>query len=267
MRRKILRRRTNERSSAVVLSAQTRATAALERPREGRSIALPQWNRASDKRDALMIELTPLPYDMGALAPVISAATLEKHHGAHHAAYVKKTNALAQAKGLDGVPLEHIIERAHAARDQALFNQAAQAWNHGFYWMSMAPPSTGGPESTALRDAIGAAFGGFPQFREQFLEKGAAHFASGWIWLVAKPDGALALHLTHDAATPIATPELRPVLVCDLWEHAYYLDVQNARATYLEGFIDRLCNWTFAERQFAAALKGEEGWRYPPPKS
>src|SRR5215470_4346611 len=211
-----------------------------------------------------MFTLPPLPYDLNALAPAISAQTLELHYGAHHAAYVRKTNALVKQQGLEGAPLEDVVRTARETGEGGLFNQAAQAWNHGFLWNSLTPSVGRRPTPDgALQQAIHVAFGGADAFARKFVEQGTAHFASGWIWLVAARDGAVRLVTTHDADTPIAQAELQPLAVCDLWEHAYYLDYQNERGVFLQGFVDRLINWDFAESQYAAAIKGAGAWRYP----
>jgi Fe-Mn family superoxide dismutase len=214
-----------------------------------------------------MFSTPPLPFDLNALAPTMSPLTLEIHHDRHHAAYVKKTNALVKELRLDGEPLEEVIRAAREQGATRLFNQAAQAWNHAFFWNVMAPPATQGRgRNGPLRKAIETAFGSRSEFRDKFVAEGEAHFGSGWIWLVADAEGAVRLLTTHDADTPAAKNELRPLAVCDLWEHAYYLDYQNDRAAFLRGFIDRLIDWSFAEEQYDAAVNGAAGWRHPPPE-
>jgi Fe-Mn family superoxide dismutase len=206
-----------------------------------------------------MITLPPLPYAHNALEPVMSATTLRTHHGKHHAKYVETANSLAQAEGLAGQPLEEVIRRAAMAPDRRLFNNAAQAWNHAFFWNSMAPhPSAAGG---ALLAAIRHAFGDPDKLREAFVAEGAGHFASGWVWLVAQ-DGRLSVISTHDADT-VVTRGLTPLLVCDVWEHAYYLDHTNDRAGFLGVWWDRLANWDFAARQFSAERREGEAWTYP----
>jgi Fe-Mn family superoxide dismutase len=228
------------------------------------------WGGTSSREGRLqraMFSLPPLPYDLGALAPVMSARTLELHYGAHHAAYVKKANALVKERGLEGASLEDVVRRARELGEASLFNQAAQAWNHAFFWNAMAPPATRtrSPEGP-LREALERAFGDVDAFRSEFIREGESHFASGWIWLAFARDGSVRLLATHDANTPIGG-DFRPLAVCDLWEHAYYLDHQNRRSAFLESFIDRLINWTFAESQYGAFANGDEGWRHPPPAS
>ncbi len=207
-----------------------------------------------------MFQLTELPFAQDALAPVMSADTLATHHGKHHAAYVNKTNALLAEKNLRAASLEEVV-RQSAKDDRALFNQSAQAWNHGFFWNCLSPKQQPAPKG-ALGDAIAQHFGSHEAFREKFLAQGAAHFASGWIWLSRSADGALSLTTTPNAETPITEQGVRPILVCDLWEHAYYLDYKNERPKFLNGFIDRLVNWELAARQFEDA----QGWSYPAPR-
>jgi Fe-Mn family superoxide dismutase len=206
-----------------------------------------------------MIRLPDLPYAYDALAPVLSEATLRTHHDKHHEKYVDVVNALTAKDDAEPRSLESLIRHAAPARDRKLFNNAAQAWNHGFFWACMTP----GPSSPAgaVADAIRHMFGSLESLREAFLKEGADHFGSGWVWLAAN-DGRLSVFATHDADTAV-TRDLTPLLVCDLWEHAYYLDHRNDRGAYLAGWWDRLANWTFAEAQFAADAAGAPGWRYP----
>ncbi len=212
-----------------------------------------------------MFELTPLPYPTDGLSPLMSADTLNTHHGKHHAAYVKKTNELLAEKGKQPASLEDVIREAAQNKDAPLFNQAAQAWNHGFFWQSLRPQSSA-PPSGELSRAIDQSFGSLAGLREQFLAKGAAHFASGWAWLTADRNGALLLSTLPNAETPIAHEGSTPILVCDLWEHAYYLDHKNLRPKFLEGFFDKLVNWEFAASQYEAARTQQAGWRYPAPQ-
>jgi superoxide dismutase, Fe-Mn family len=206
-----------------------------------------------------MINLPPLPYEYDALEPAMSADTLHYHHDKHHAGYVEKTNKLAAKAGVDGKPLEEIIAFARQQGDSALFNNAAQAWNHAFFWHSMAPqPSQ--PEGAIAR-AIEEAFGGLSSLKERFVAAGIGHFASGWVWLAADGQG-LSVIDTHDAETLADGGQGTPLLVCDLWEHAYYLDRQNDRKAYLEAWFDRLANWSFAAEQFDAAHANRAGYRF-----
>ena len=211
-----------------------------------------------------MYILPELPYAPGALAPTLSETTLLTHHGKHHAKYVETTNALVKEKGLEGKALEELVTLARRTGEKKLFNNAAQAWNHGFFWKCMAP--TPGSPSVELAAAIEAAFGDMASFKTTLVPEGADHFASGWTWLVAKADGGLEVTSTHDADTAILIPGATPILTCDVWEHAYYLDYKNDRKAFLEAWFDKLLNWDFASAQYAAAQAGEAGWRYPAPK-
>jgi superoxide dismutase, Fe-Mn family len=198
-----------------------------------------------DKPKAAFI-LPNLPYDQNALEPVISARTLTFHHGKHHAAYVAKVNELVAGTPYDGVPLADIVRRtAKDSKATALFNNAAQAWNHNFYWQSMTPKST--EPSGEIKDALIASFGGVEEFKKAFAKAAIGHFGSGWAWLLKGKDGKLRITTTADADTPIAHGET-PLLTIDVWEHAYYLDVQNRRADYVDAWLDRLVNWAFAEK-------------------
>lgn len=203
----------------------------------------------------MAIILPPLPYADTALEPGISATTLQTHHGKHHKAYVDKTNAAIEGTDLAGASLEDIIAAAEAKGDKGLFNNAAQSWNHAFYWNSMTP-SPSAP-SGDLASAIESAFGSLEKLQAELSGQGAAHFASGWVWLVEK-GGALAVEQTHDAAT-FATGDAKPLLVIDLWEHAYYLDHKNVRPDYLKVVTEKHINWEFA----AENLAREGNWTYP----
>ena len=202
----------------------------------------------------MTVSLIPLPYATDALAPAISADTLETHHGKHHKAYVDKTNAAIAGGPLAEAPLERIVAEARGS-DQALFNNAAQAWNHGFYWASLTPRSS--QPDGALAEAIAGSFGSVGKLVEELASRGAGHFASGWVWLAAH-EGRLTVEETHDADT-LADRGPIPLLVIDLWEHAYYLDRKNLRPDYLKAVLDQLLNWDFAARNLA---RGER-WTYP----
>lgn len=198
-----------------------------------------------------MIELPPLPYAKDALAPHISAETLAFHHDKHHKTYVDTTNKLIEGSALEEASLEDIIAKTASKADKKkLFNNAAQAWNHNFYWHSMAPKG-GGKPAGKLADRIKADFGSFEKFAETFRSEGAGQFGSGWVWLVLA-GGKLKVQATHDADTPLAHGEV-PLLVADVWEHAYYLDYQNRRPDYLATFLDHIVNWSFAEKNFTDA--------------
>ncbi len=193
----------------------------------------------------MAFELPALPYARDALAPHISEETLDFHYGKHHQAYVDKLNA-----AIDGTPqadqsLEEIIKHAKGG----LFNNAAQVWNHSFYWNSLSPNGGGAPEGK-LAEAIDAAFGSVDAFKDQFSEQAAGNFGSGWTWLVQNADGGLAIVNTDDAETPITEAGITPLLTCDIWEHAYYIDYRNARPKYLEAFWN-LVNWDFAASNMA----------------
>ncbi|HET8701068.1 MAG TPA: Fe-Mn family superoxide dismutase [Nitrococcus sp.] len=193
----------------------------------------------------MKIELPELPYAIDALKPYISQETLEYHHGKHHKAYVDKTNQLIEGTEYANMELEAIIKKATGG----LFNQSAQVWNHTFYWNSMAPRAGGDPKGP-IADAIRESFGSFEEFRKQFNEKTAANFGSGWGWLVKnKSDNKLAIVETDDAQTALTNESVVPLMTCDIWEHAYYIDYRNARPKYLEAFWN-LVNWDFVNRNF-----------------
>ena len=202
----------------------------------------------------MSISLMPLPYDSEAIAPAITAETFSYHHGKHHQAYVDKTNSAIEGTDHEGKPLEDIISAARGS-DQGLFNNSAQVWNHGFYWHSLSPESTG--PSGELAALIEDSFGSLDELKEQLKSKGAGHFASGWVWLMEK-DGKLSVEDSHDAET-MADQGGNPLLVIDLWEHAYYLDHQNARPKYLEAVVDGHLNWGFAADNLARG----SAWTYP----
>jgi len=194
----------------------------------------------------MAIDLPKLPYADNALEPHISARTISFHYGKHHATYVKNLNGLIQGTDQENASLEEIIA---AAAPGGLYNNAAQVWNHSFYWKCMTPGGGGSP-SGVLSDAISAAFGSAGAFKEQFKASAAGNFGSGWTWLV-KDGGKLAIANTDDADTPLKHGQI-PLLTVDVWEHAYYLDYQNARPAYLDAFIEHLINWEFVASNFAA---------------
>ena len=187
-------------------------------------------------------KLPELPYAKDALAPHISAETMEYHYGKHHQAYVDKLNSLIRGTQYEDLELEDIIQEAPPG---GLFNQAAQVWNHTFYWNSMSPEGGGEPGGD-LGSAIKLAFGSFDDFKQQFQETAVGNFGSGWTWLAAGSDGSLEIVNTDDADNPLKEG-LRPVLTCDVWEHAYYIDYRNARPKYVEAFFN-IVNWDFAAR-------------------
>jgi Fe-Mn family superoxide dismutase len=191
----------------------------------------------------MKIELPALPYGEGDLAPYISSQTLNIHHGRHHKAYVEKTKGLVAGTELADASLEEIIQATASKADKkGLFNNAAQAWNHAFYWKSMHPKGSGKPTG-ALMSKI-EAFGGFDKLKEQLSQAAVTQFGSGWAWLVLD-GGALEVMQTSNAETALRAGK-KPLLTIDVWEHAYYLDYQNKRPDYVKAFVDNLLNWEFA---------------------
>jgi Fe-Mn family superoxide dismutase len=192
----------------------------------------------------MAFELSALPYEKNALEPHLSAETLEYHYGKHHQAYVTNLNKLIEGTAFEGKTLEEIIRTS----DGGIFNNAAQVFNHSFYWNCLSPQGGGAPKGN-LAKAIDAQFGSFDRFKETFSQKAATLFGSGWAFLVKGPDGTLTIEQYGNAGTPLTDPEKTPVLTCDVWEHAYYVDYRNARPKYVEIFWN-LVNWEFAEAQF-----------------
>ena len=192
-----------------------------------------------------MFTLMALPYADNALAPIITPNTIGFHHGKHHKTYVDNLNNLVKGTDLEGKSLEEIVKATAGKADKApLFNNAAQIWNHDFYWNSMKAGGGGAPTGK-LADAINASFGSFEGFRKQMSATTVSQFGSGWGWLVADAAGALKVVKTGNAEVPF-TQGLKPLLTIDVWEHAYYLDHQNRRADYVNAVIDKLVNWEFA---------------------
>jgi superoxide dismutase, Fe-Mn family len=190
----------------------------------------------------MAFQLPPLPYSNDALAPHISAETLSFHHGKHHAAYVTKLNGFVEADpSLANKSLEEIIKTTSGP----VFNNAAQVWNHTFYWNSMKPGGGGAPTGR-IADAINSAFGSFDAFKEKFSKVAEGHFASGWAWLVKDGQGKVEIIDTHDAGTPL-TMNKTALLTCDVWEHAYYIDRRNARPEYVKAWWN-VVNWDFANQ-------------------
>lgn len=192
----------------------------------------------------MAFELPKLPYPAEALAPHNSRETLEFHHGKHHATYVARLNALVKGTGFENSTAEKIMKSAGPG---GLFNNAAQHFNHSFYWKSLKPEGGGQPDCK-LGDAIKKAFGSFEDFRKKFSETAVTHFGSGWAWLVLNADGSVAVEATHDADSPIIHGKV-PLLTCDVWEHAYYIDYRNARDKYVAAFWN-IVNWDFASANF-----------------
>ena len=197
------------------------------------------------------IELPELPYDTAALEPYVSARTLEFHHGKHHHAYVTKLNDAIAGTDYADLSLEEIVHKASTAGDVGVFQNAGQTWNHTFLWNSMSPEGGGSPDGD-LREKVEEQFGSVEEFRTQFSKAAMGQFGSGWAWLVRQPSGNLAIVATANADTPIITED-RPLLTLDVWEHAYYLDYQNARQAYVDTFLDNLVNWKFAAENYRAA--------------
>ncbi|RUO33039.1 superoxide dismutase [Aliidiomarina soli] len=192
----------------------------------------------------MAFELPALPYEKNALEPHISAETLEFHYGKHHQTYVDKLNAQVEGSEYAGKSLEDIIKSSSGG----LFNNAAQVWNHTFYWNCLSP-NGGGEPSGAVADAISKKFGSFDKFKEEFTNQAIGNFASGWTWLVKTADGGVDIVNTDDAETPLTDDSVTPILTVDVWEHAYYIDYRNARPKYLEAFWN-LVNWEFVAKNF-----------------
>ena len=186
-------------------------------------------------------KLPDLPYEKNALEPHISAETLEYHHGKHHQAYVTNLNNLIKGTEFEEKALEDIIKTAPAG---GVFNNAAQVWNHTFYWNCMSP-NGGGEPSGALAAAIDKAFGSYADFKEKFTASCVGNFGSGWTWLVKNDDGSVEIMNTSNAGCPITEAGKTPLLTCDVWEHAYYIDYRNLRPKYVETFLANLVNWDF----------------------
>ncbi len=198
-----------------------------------------------------MIQLTPLPYDYAALNPVISSETVQFHYDKHHAGYVAKTNELIKNSPMDQMDLKTLI--LSAASENAfskILNQAAQVWNHDFYWKSLSNQEADHYPSDALLDCIFRQFGSMVNLKKEMLQAGLNQFASGWLWLVHEGKD-LKVMTTPNAQTPLTNAVLTPLLGIDLWEHAYYLDWQNLRKDYLTGVMENLLNWRFASQNFS----------------
>ena len=199
----------------------------------------------------MAVTLPPLPFAYDALEPHMSKRTLEFHHDKHHKAYVDKTNELIAGTELETADLETIVRSAKASGNQKLFNQSGQVWNHNFLWQSLHPEGGAGP-SGELAEMIEDAFDGTDGFAKKFKEEAVGHFASGWAWLVLAGD-KLEVISTHDADTALVHDGKLPLVVLDVWEHAYYLDYQNKRPDFVDAFLSKLINWDFAAENLAAA--------------
>lgn len=191
---------------------------------------------------AVPYKLPPLPYSENALEPCISARTLSFHYGKHHQSYVNNTNRLVEKTGMAGLPLEELVKKAAGLKNKSLFNNAAQAWNHAFYWQGMKPQGGGKPGGKVM-ERLEKDFGSFEGFRKAFTDAAIGQFGSGWAWLVLEGD-SLKVTNTLNADTPLAHGQ-KPLLTVDVWEHAYYLDYQNRRGEYVKAFLDNLVNWSF----------------------
>ncbi|NMG02459.1 superoxide dismutase [Azoarcus taiwanensis] len=191
--------------------------------------------------------LPALPYAQDALAPHISAETLEFHYGKHHQAYVTNLNNLIKGTEFENLDLEAIVKKAPAG---GIYNNSAQVWNHTFFWSSM-KPNGGGEPSGALADAIKAKWGSFDDFKKAFAASAVGNFGSGWTWLVKKADGSVDIVNMGAAGTPLTTGDTA-LLCIDVWEHAYYIDYRNARPKFVETFLEKLANWDFAAQNYAA---------------
>lgn len=193
----------------------------------------------------MAFELPALPYEKNALEPHISEETLSFHYGKHHQTYVTKLNGLVEGTDFANMTLEEVVKSSEGG----VFNNAAQIWNHTFYWNSLSP-NGGGEPTGALADAISAKWGSFADFKAAFNDKAVNNFGSSWTWLVKTADGSLDIVNTSNAATPLTDESLTPLMTVDLWEHAYYIDYRNVRPNYMEAFW-ALINWDFAAQNFA----------------
>ena len=189
--------------------------------------------------------LPPLPFPIDSLAPHYSREALEFHHGKHHNAYVVNLNDLQKGTEFEAMTLEQIVKKASGG----IYNNAAQIWNHTFFWNCM-KPNGGGEPTGALAAAINAKWGSYTDFREAFVKSAVGNFGSGWTWLVKKADGSVAITNTGAAGTPLTSTD-KALLTVDVWEHAYYIDYRNLRQKFVETFLDKLVNWQFAQANFA----------------
>jgi superoxide dismutase, Fe-Mn family len=209
----------------------------------------PRRYNQPNKETTMAFTLPELPWAKDALAPTISAETIEYHYGKHHKAYVDNLNKFAPSTKYEPMSLEDVIKASQGqASEKKIFNNAAQVWNHTFFWHSLAPKAGGNPTG-AIAAAIDKSFGSFTDFKTKFSEAAAAQFGSGWAWLVKNADGSLAIETTSNADTPFAVGK-KCVLTLDVWEHAYYIDYRNARPKFIEAFWN-IVNWDFANKNIA----------------
>ncbi|MDY6946455.1 MAG: superoxide dismutase [Pseudomonadota bacterium] len=199
----------------------------------------------------MAFELMSLPFPKDSLGPTISARTLEHHHGKHHATYVTKLNEFVAGTPMESQDLESIIKATanKTGKERKIFNNAAQVWNHDFFWNSLAP-NGGGTPPEPIKKRLDADFGSVDNFRDKFVEAAIGQFGSGWAWLVVK-DGKLDIATTHDADLPLITGGGYALWTCDVWEHAYYLDHQQNRAGFVKAVIEKLANWQFVGKRLA----------------
>lgn len=198
----------------------------------------------------MAFQLPKLPYGLNALAPMISEETMKYHYGKHHQTYLNNLNQMIVGKPYEHMMLEDIVMMS-AGFDQPVFNNAAQAWNHTFFWMCMSP-NGGGMPGGRLMSGITAKWGTYEAFRDVFIAKAAGNFGSGWTWLVLNPETGLEIINTSNADTPLASDDI-PLMVVDVWEHAYYIDYRNARVDFVRTFLDRLVDWNFVSKNYYRA--------------
>ena len=198
----------------------------------------------------MAFQLPKLPYGLNALAPMISEETMRYHYGKHHQTYLNNLNQLIVGKPYEHMMLEDIVMMS-AGFDQPVFNNAAQAWNHTFFWMCMSPNGGGMPGGRLMSDIM-AKWGTYEAFRDAFIAKAAGNFGSGWTWLVLNPETGLEIINTSNADTPLASDDI-PLMVVDVWEHAYYIDYRNARVDFVRTFLDRLVDWNFVSKNYYRA--------------
>jgi superoxide dismutase, Fe-Mn family len=197
----------------------------------------------------MAFDLPALPYSRTALAPHMSEETFNYHYGKHHQAYVTNLNKLVEGTDYAGHSLEDVIHKSWDDGNAGIFNNAAQVWNHTFFWHSMTPDGGGAPTGK-IAEMIARDFGSYDAFKDAFAKAGATQFGSGWAWLIVR-DGKLEVTKTANAETPLTEDGVTPILTMDVWEHAYYVDHQNARPAYISGFLDHLVNWDFANANLA----------------